>query len=124
MPGGVFLSQAAPPGFWLLLVVHDLVVGLDHVLRRATRRRAGLGPGLLGPGRAFLGRAGLALVERRAGRRVRRIELVQRGPDSLGLAGPKRLPAALDRGVEPGLRVGGELLDPFLAVLLDLVDQG
>src|SRR5688500_9186245 len=81
---------------YLLLVVHDLVVCLHHI-------RLGLGRGglALSPARrSTLARAAglLALVQRRAGRGVGGVELVERSPDPGRLAGPERLLAGFHCG--------------------------
>src|SRR5687767_1851123 len=109
----------------LLLLVHDLVVGLDHVVLAAALgagpRR--LGAALLGTGSGRLLLPLPGLVERGTGGRVRRVELVQRLADDIRISGTERLLGALERRVEPALRVRGQAVHPLLAVLLDSVDQ-
>src|SRR6185295_2727211 len=112
--------RAGPGPDGLLLVVYDLVVRLDHVLRRLGGGRLAGGPA----GRLALGALALrALVERGARGGVCPVEVVQGAADAVRLTGAQRLAPGLQRRVEPALRVGGEPVHPLLAVLLDQVDQ-
>ena len=73
-------QSAEPRAYRSLLFVHDLVVGLDHVVLAARRRLAG--PAAWLPPAPALARWPCgALVQRGAGRRVGGVQLVQRLPD-------------------------------------------
>src|SRR5687768_12883372 len=97
----------------LLLLVHDLVVRLHHVVGaagRGARRLAGLPLGRL-PGAARLLRLRVEALPRLAeGAR----ELLLRRADLVHVVALERLPGPLDAGVEPRLEVGGQLVRPLL----------
>ena len=102
-----------------LRVVHDLVVGLDHVLLR--RRRPGRPwphpwrlPRLRWPGRS--GRA-------KPRPPCRRVQLLERLPDLAGVAGAERLPAASTASSSRALTSAASRSTHSLRVLLHLVDQ-
>src|SRR6266571_5341926 len=108
-------------GLFLFVVVHDLVIGVDDVLFLFRR---GLTGGLLGTGAARAAGAALGGVERRAGRRIRLLQLVQGPGDLIRITRPQGLLRAFDRLVEPVLQAGVELVDPLFRVLLYLVHHG
>src|SRR6266516_3506565 len=108
-------------GLFLFVVVHDLVIGVDDVLFLFRR---GLTGGLLWTGAAAAAGAALGGVERRAGRRIRLLQLVQGPGDLIRIARPEGLLRAFDRLVEPVLQAGVELVDPLFRVLLYLVHHG
>src|SRR3989454_4216606 len=104
---------------FLLVVIHDLVVGVDDVVLLLGRglRRTSSGRRLRARG------AGTALrgIERRAGSGVCLLQLIQCPGDLVCAPRAEGLFRPLDRLVEPGLERGIELLDPFFRVLLYLV---
>src|SRR5438094_545326 len=107
---------------FLLVVIHDLVVGVDDVVlllgRGLRRTRSGR---RLRAGAAGAAGAALRGIERRAGSGVRLLQLIQCPGDLVRVPRAEGLLRPLDRLVEPGLERGVELLDPFLRVLLYLV---
>src|SRR3989475_4998584 len=111
-----------------LVVVHDLVIGLDHVLLLASGRAARLGArcGLsLGRSRPAPcprpARAPRGGVERCAGGRVGLLQLVQGPADFVGVAAPEGLLRAVHRAVEARFRRRVQLVRPLLRVLLDFI---
>src|SRR5207247_234096 len=107
---------------FLLVVIHDLVVGVDDVVlllgRGLRRTRSGR---RLRAGAAGAAGAALRGIERRAGSGVRLLQLIQCPGDLVRVPRAAGLLRPLDRLVEPGLERCVELLDPFLRVLLYLV---
>src|SRR5262245_60456398 len=90
-----------------LLVVYDLVVGLDDIILPGGLS-AGCGPTLratLWPA-ALAGAAALGLIERRAGGRIGLVELIEALPDGVGVATAERLLGALEGRIQPGLGLG------------------
>src|SRR3989454_2662612 len=105
---------------FLLVVVYYLVIRVDDILllvSRGLRRACWL--------RAGRGSAGATLrgIERRARRRVRLLQLVERLRHLVRAARAERLLRRFDRLVEPGLERAVELVGPFLRVLLHFVHQ-
>src|SRR3989440_4571725 len=104
---------------FLLVVVHNLVVGVDHVVLLLGRGLRWAGSGR----RLGAGSSGAALrgVERRAGRGVCLLQLIQRPGDLVRVARTEGLLRPLHRLVEACLERCVELLDPLFGVLLHLV---
>src|SRR6476619_4416659 len=108
-------GQAGAIGDLLFLVVDDLVIGFDDIVRR------------LGPGRTGLARWSRRLLAARCrtfrglALRVDRLakglaELFLSRLDLVEVVAAERLPSPLDRRVELRLQVGRQLLRPLLRV--------
>src|SRR5689334_4455402 len=110
------------PSRWRLLVlVHDLVIRLDHVVLLgaggALRARRAVAAGAVGA--RLLG--ALLLVEALARLAEDAGELLLRRADLAHVVAAERLARPLDGRVDLRLRVGRDLVAPLLHVLLDLV---
>src|SRR3972149_10489197 len=108
--------------FSLLGLIHDFVVGLDHVFLLFLFAFAGWRAVRPGTGAARPGFG--SLVQGGAGGRIRLGQLFQRLLDLVGRAGAERLLAGVDRRVQP-VTVGlVQPVRPLLAVLLHVVGEG
>src|SRR3954447_16145875 len=108
----------------LLLFVHDLVVGLDHVIRGGARLLAALRlAAAAGLARSTRRPRSGSLIQRGARCRVGLVQLVQSSTDPIGFTSAKRLSSALECRIQPRLGIGRQPVRPLLAVLLDPVYQ-
>src|SRR5450432_917275 len=105
----------------LLFFVHDLVVGINHVVRSLrVRVRAGSCRFVRGRGAFAL----LALrIQRLTSLAVHPAQLFLSAANLAQVVRAERLAGPLDRRLELGFQLGAELVGPLLRVLLDLVRE-